>query len=141
MIRSVTLCAALLYGSLGAGAAFAAAEDAFGLWRHPDNGSHVRLYSCGGGLCAKIVKVQEANAKDVNNPDPAKRNRPVEGLVIMSGATRSGDNKWSGNLYNRENGGTYSGSVTVLSRSQLKLEGCGLGGLVCKGVTWTRIGD
>jgi uncharacterized protein (DUF2147 family) len=132
------LCAAMFAVS---SPAFAAAEDAFGTWRHPDNGSLVRLYSCGGGLCAQIVKIKDASATDQNNPDPAKRSRKVQGLVIMSGAKKSGENGWSGRLYNREDGGTYSGSVTVQSKNSLRLEGCGLGGLVCKGVTWTRVGN
>lgn len=122
-------------------AALASAEDAFGTWRHPENGSLVKLYSCGGGLCAQIVKTQDPNAKDDKNPDPSKRGRKVEGIVIMSGAKKEGDNQWRGKLYNREDGNTYSGSITVLSKTQVKLEGCVLGGIICKGVTWTRVGN
>lgn len=115
------------------------AEDAFGVWRHPENGSHVKIYQCGSGLCAQIVKLKNPGEKDVNNPDPSKRNRPVQGIIIMSGAKKTGPDSWKGSLYNRLDGGTYSGNIKVMSKNQLRLEGCGLGGLVCKGVTWTRV--
>lgn len=141
MFRFKSILAGCAVSALLAAPAFAAAEDAFGTWRHPENGSLVKLYSCGGGLCARIAKVKDANAKDVNNPDASKRGRSVQGIVIMSGAKKSGENTWKGRLYNREDGGTYSGNIEVISKSQLRLEGCGLGGLICKGVTWTRVGN
>jgi uncharacterized protein (DUF2147 family) len=117
----------------------AAPEDAFGTWRDATKGSTVRVYSCGGGLCAQIVKTSDAGAKDVNNPNPALQKRPIAGLVIMSGAKKSGDNAWKGSIYNREDGQRYSGSITVVNKNTLELQGCGLGGLVCSSRTWTRI--
>jgi uncharacterized protein (DUF2147 family) len=47
-------------------------------------------------------------------------------------------NKWSGQVYNAEDGKTYSGSITLQDARTLKLEGCVLGGLFCKAQTWTR---
>lgn len=117
----------------------ASAEDAFGVWRHPENGSLVRMYQCGGGLCAKVIKVRDPSRKDVHNPDPELRSRPIEGIVIMHGARKSGENRWKGRLYNTQDGETYSGVITVKSEKQLELEGCVLGGLLCQGVTWTRV--
>ena len=117
----------------------ALAGDAFGVWRHPDNGSLVRTYKCGGGLCAKVVKVQDSSRKDVHNPDPDLRSRPIEGIVIMNGARKTGANTWEGQLYNTRDGKTYSGVVTLQSPQKLELEGCVMGGLFCKGVTWSRV--
>jgi uncharacterized protein (DUF2147 family) len=127
--------AALLPGQANA----QAAEDAFGTWRHPDNGSHINVYQCGGGLCAKVVKVADPSRKDDKNPDPKLRTRPVVGVVIMNGAKKSGASSWAGRLYNTQDGQTYNGTVTVVSKNSLKLEGCVLGGLVCQGPTWTRV--
>ena len=67
-----------------------------------------------------------------------QRNRPIVGLVIMQGAKKTGDNKWAGTLYNRENGKSYSGTVTVKSKNELDLSGC-VAAVLCKTVTWTRI--
>jgi uncharacterized protein (DUF2147 family) len=117
----------------------AAAAEPYGVWRHPDNGSLVRMYECGSGLCAKIIEVRESGRKDVHNPDPAKRSRPVEGIVIMNGAQKTGEDTWEGQLYNTQNGKTYSGVITVQGPKTLELEGCVLGGLLCQGVTWSRV--
>ena len=118
--------------------ASASADDAFGTWRHPENGSHVEMYKCGGGLCAKIVKVTDGQKTDDKNPDESKRSRPVVGLVIMSDAAKSGDTSWSGSLYNRMDGKTYSGTISVKSKDALDLSGCSMG-LFCKTVTGTRV--
>lgn len=133
------LAAAFVSALSATPAAAQKAEDAFGVWEHPDNGSHIQISQCNGGLCAKVIKVNDPSRKDVHNPDPAKRNRLVQGITIMNGAKKTGDAKWSGKLYNTQDGETYTGSVTVLSRDKLKLEGCVLGGLVCQGPTWTRV--
>lgn len=131
-------CAMLIFGVISS-AYSQSTEDAFGTWRHPDNGSLIQVSKCGGGLCAKIVKVQDPSRTDVQNPDEKLRKRPVEGIVIMNGGQKVGDNKWEGQLYNTQDGKTYSGTVTVVSKDQLKLEGCVLGGLICQGPVWTRV--
>jgi uncharacterized protein (DUF2147 family) len=114
------------------------AENAIGVWLNPENGSNVEFYRCGAGLCGKIVKVNDGQVRDSNNPDPAKRERPIVGLLILEGARQTGDNRWAGTLYNRENGKTYSGSVTVKSKDALELSGCVLA-VLCKTVTWKRV--
>lgn len=114
------------------------AEEAFGTWRHPENGSHVEMYKCGENLCAKIVKVVDAQKTDDKNPDAAKRSRPLVGLVIMSGAKKTGANSWAGSIYNRADGGTYSGTVTVKSKDALDLAGC-TAVILCKTLAWTRV--
>lgn len=125
--------------TLGTTAATAqTAEDAFGTWRHPENGSHIDLYKCGANLCAKIAKVVDGQKTDDKNPDASKRNRPIVGLVIMSGAQKSGANTWKGQLYNRADGGMYSGTLTVKSKNALDLSGC-TAVVLCKTTTWTRV--
>jgi uncharacterized protein (DUF2147 family) len=114
------------------------AEDAFGVWLNPENKSHTEFYKCGAGLCAKIVKVTDGQKTDDKNPDAAKRNRPIAGLVIMEGAKKAGANKWSGTLYNRADGKSYSGTVTVKSKSELDLSGC-VAAVFCKTTTFTRV--
>ena len=114
------------------------AEDAFGVWLNPENKSHTEFYKCGAGLCAKITKVADGQKTDDKNPDAAKRNRPIVGLVIMEGAKKAGANKWSGTLYNRADGKSYSGTVTVKSKSELDLSGC-VAAVFCKTTTFTRV--
>lgn len=121
------------------GASYAqTAEDAFGTWRHPENGSLVEMYKCGENLCAKIVKVVDAQKTDDKNPDASRRSRPLVGLVIMSGAKKTDAKSWAGSIYNRADGGTYSGTVTVKSKDALDLAGC-TAVILCKTLTWTRV--
>ena len=140
MLRiSIAAGAALLALSLASGPAAAqAAEDAFGVWLNPENQSNVEFYKCGDGLCAKITKVADGQKTDDKNPDTAKRSRPIVGLLIMEGAKRSGANKWSGMLYNRADGKSYSGTVTVKSKNSVDLSGC-TAVILCRTTTWTRV--
>jgi len=114
------------------------AEDAFGVWQNPENKSHTQFYKCGDGVCAKIVKIVDSQKTDDKNPDPAKRGRPIEGLVIMDGAKKTGPNKWSGTLYNRADGKSYAGTLTVKSKTEVDLSGC-VAMVFCKTTTFTRV--
>jgi uncharacterized protein (DUF2147 family) len=114
------------------------ADQAFGVWRHPENGSHVEMSKCGDKLCAKIVSVEDSQKVDDKNPDPALRNRPIIGLAIMTDAKKTGPATWTGSLYNRADGKTYAGTITVRSSDTLDLAGCVLS-VFCKTLTWTRV--
>ena len=133
-------CAGMLALAATCGSVAAqSADDAFGLWLNPDNGSNIEFYKCSSdGLCARIAKVTDGQKADDKNPDPAKRSQPIVGLVIMENAKKSGANKWAATLYNRENGNSYSGTVTVKSKDAVDLSGC-VAAVLCRTVTWTRI--
>lgn len=109
-----------------------------GVWRDNEKGSVIRIYECGGAMCARVVRPYQAGAKDVYNPDPALRERPITGLVIMDKAKKSGDNSWSGNLYNAEDGKSYSGSMTVVSDDELQMRGCAFG-IFCQTRGFSRV--
>ena len=141
MVRKLPVAIAVLLAlALACGPASAqSAEDAFGLWLNPEDGSNIEFYKCGGdGLCARIAKVADGQQTDDKNPDPARRSQPIVGLVIMENAKKSGASKWAGTLYNRENGKSYSGSITVKSKDAVDLSGC-VALVLCRAVTWTRI--
>jgi uncharacterized protein (DUF2147 family) len=137
-MRFVSTLAAVALMALSSQAAFAqSAEDAFGTWKHPENGSNISMFKCGSGLCAKIVSAPDGQKTDDKNADESKRSRPIIGLSIMSGAQKTATG-WSGQIYNRMDGKTYSGNITVKSKSSLELQGCSLG-VFCKTVTWSRV--
>jgi uncharacterized protein (DUF2147 family) len=120
-------------------AAFAAvAEDAFGTWRDVDTGGILSVYSCGGGLCVKVATPGKGREIDAKNPDAALKGRSMAGVVIMDGAAKAGADRWKGKLYNSEDGDTYTGYIVVTDKNEVKLEGCILGGLVCKSHIWKR---
>ena len=124
----------------------ALAADPLGTWYTADNDSQVRITNCGGALCGSIVWLKVPNDPDTgrpktdkNNPDPSKRGRPLIGVQIVLGMKPSGTpDQWTGDVYNSQDGKTYSGSFTMTGANTAELRGCVLGGLICKSQSWTR---
>ncbi len=113
-------------------------HDIQGIWRHPDTGSLIQIYSCGGGICAKVVSTVDPNLKDVKNPDPALRDRPVAGLVLWQRPKESGDLQWIGSAYNAADGGTYYGTMHLTSPATLAVSSCNLSVMLCADQIWTK---
>ena len=115
----------------------ALAADATGIWARPSGSSRIQIAPCGKALCGTLVwlKIQR---KDDQNPDKSKRDRPLLGVQTVMGMIASSNETWKGKVYNAEDGKTYKGVMTLTSANKLKLEGCVLGGLICKGETWNR---
>lgn len=123
------------------------AADPIGTWVTEGNKSRVRVADCGGALCGSIVWLKEPNDPKTGRPkvdelnaEQGRRTRPVIGVAIVLGMKPSGTpDKWAGQVYNPEDGKTYSGSLTMQGANVLQLEGCALGGLICKRQTWRRV--
>ncbi|PTW61443.1 uncharacterized protein (DUF2147 family) [Breoghania corrubedonensis] len=124
-------------GALTMGAA--AAADAEGTWARPSGSSQIRIAPCGSALCGKLVWLRDKGKKDENNPDTSKRDRSLLGVLTVYGMKPAGENEWRGKVYNAEDGKTYTGKMELITPSKLKLSGCVLGGLICKGETWRRV--
>jgi uncharacterized protein (DUF2147 family) len=138
----VTILAALL-GALPAKAQ--SGGEVSGIWLTQAGDAKVRVSKCGGGICGAIVWLREpidpATGKpqvDDKNPNPGLRKRPVIGLTLFSGMQPVAAGKWSGQIYNADDGSTYASSVSVTGPDTLKVEGCV--GALCGGETWTRVG-
>lgn len=115
------------------------AADAKGEWARPNGASKIQISSCGSALCGKLVWLKTPR-NDTENPDAAKRGRPLLGVQIVQSMKPTGKaGQWKGKVYNAEDGKTYTGFIELTSDTRLKLEGCVMGGLICKGETWTRV--
>jgi uncharacterized protein (DUF2147 family) len=108
-LRTATIAAALLGVSLGTGRA----ADPMGTWRTEEGKATVRIAACGPDLCGTIISLKDANDEtgkpktDKNNTDASLRSRPMIGVLIVLGMKPSGTaNKWSGQVYNAEDGKT-----------------------------------
>jgi len=123
----------------------AAAAPDLGTYLTEEGDARIRFAPCATGLCGTIISLQEPTEKDgkpktdVNNPDPAKRSRPLIGLEIVSGMQPDGEKRYKGTVYNAENGKTYTAFLTFDSPTTVKLEGCVLGGMICGGQTWSKV--
>lgn len=105
----------------------ALAGDVQGVWQRSDGMARIQFSPCGGGYCGTIVWLKR--------PDGPGR----VGQQVFFGMAQAGPNTWTGQAFNPEDGKTYDGSMT-LSGHHLTTQGCALGGLICKTVSWNKYG-
>jgi uncharacterized protein (DUF2147 family) len=124
-------------------AAPANAADPKGLWLTAEGDAKIRIVDCGGALCGTIAWLKQEFDTDTGkppldkqNPDASKRKRPLLGIMILLGMRPNGPDKWSGSIYNADDGNIYQGNIAPVGATTLKVEGCALG--TCQAETWTR---
>lgn len=133
----------LLTAGAASSSVAAGASSPVGIWLTPEDHGQIEVYPCGGKLCGKILISDKLRAnpglKDEANKDPALRNRPLKGLVIMTGFN-GGPARWTGGaIYRPQDGGTYQGTIDLVEPVTLKLKGCVVAP-ICQTQTWKRAG-
>jgi len=118
-----------------------ARADVNGIWVHKDGG-RVRIRNCGEGVCGTIASVRTdpetgRPATDKKNADPNLRSRPLLGVPVLIGMRPTGPGKWTGHLYNVDDGHTYTGNLIELGPDSIRVEGCALA--ICGGENLTRV--
>ncbi|MEO1044252.1 MAG: DUF2147 domain-containing protein [Pseudomonadota bacterium] len=110
-----------------------------GRWLTAEKDAIIVISQCGKTVCGKIrrilVQTPDDNQKDVNNPNPKLRSRPVLGLPVLTGF-RPDDTKWRGRIYDPKSGKDYRSVLTLLKNGKLKVQGCI--GPFCQTQYWTR---
>ena len=147
MKRTILSLAALSAGALLSTSVFAVSLNGT-QWQTIDDKTGekkavMQLTESGGKVTGKILKVldkEKANALCTKCPGSLK-NKPVEGLQILSGFKADGNNQWSdGKLVDPESGKTYSGKLTLSDNGQsLKLRGFVGTPVFGRSQTWQRI--
>lgn len=140
-----TAAVALAGGILVLGAQLAHADnaDALGVWRMENGKVTVRVSDCGGNLCGTVVALKKPiddkgrPRRDKENPNPALRDRPVIGLTILSNMKPTGDGRWSGTIYNPDDGYTYSSKMRLQDSGTMKVDGCFT--VFCKTMKFIRV--
>ncbi|GHA35459.1 hypothetical protein GCM10007989_34260 [Devosia pacifica] len=153
-VRHFSTVAALTMGSFAAEAAAQAPVE--GTWRTQLD-AHITISACPEGYCGEISKIvipdhilatPEGQAAqdipldamtDMNNEDPGLRNRPILGLQILTVAPTDEAHIYDGEIYNPEDGKTYSGYLEVLGPDALRLNGCVMFNVICRGEAWERV--
>ena len=117
------------------------AGDPTGMWLSQDGDVKMKVARCGDAICSTIAWLKNPNDEkakpkvDLNNADASRRSRPIMGSAIILPMKADGADKWSGQVYNAEDGKTYGGSFS-LSGAKVDLKGCVA--IICKTKTWTR---
>ena len=116
----------------------ALAAEPTGEWRVANGAANIRIDDCGGALWG-IISWEKQPGVDSHNPNPGERSRPTLGLPILRAMRPTKPGLWEGEVYNAENGQTYSSRISLTAPDVLRIEGCVLGGLICGGQNWTRV--
>lgn len=118
--------------------------------------SEITIEPCPDGFCGRISKIvvpqkyieqygeqlKEMSAEDYfdyNNKDPALRERPVLNLQILTLKPSHNPFRYEGQIYNPEDGNIYEGYLEVVGADTVRLNGCVLYGLICRGEEWQRV--
>ena len=128
------------------GVALADEPAAVGYWVTPEGGSVVQIVPCGANLCGQIVGLRTTRKPgdspvDVKNPDKAKRNEPLCGLMMMGslapakGSTTAWEGGW---VYDPDSGDTYKAQMKLDGPDKLDLRGYIGISLLGRTMTWTR---
>lgn len=108
MKKNILLTICLLFAAT---VAFSQADRIVGIWKPAKGTSQVRIFKATNGkYYGKVEWLKEDKDKlDVENPDPAKRNLKVWGLMILNDFSYSTDkSRWEGGtVYDPDNGKTY----------------------------------
>src|SRR4051794_12078594 len=144
MLTRFSFTIALLIALLGAPAAGAQTTGSpAGVWLTQAGDARVRISKCGEAICGVVVWLREPTNPatgqpmvDDKNPNPSLARRPMIGLPLFTDMRIAGSNKWSGHIYNADDGGTYVSNISVSGPDTLRVEGCV--GLICGGETWPR---
>lgn len=117
--------------------------DPSGVWMTQAGDAKIRVRNCGGGICGSVMWLREPidpatgqAALDSKNPNPSLRARPIVGLTLFDGMQPSGQSRWSGRIYNADDGQTYVSHIAMTGPDSLRVEGC-LGAL-CGSEAWSR---
>jgi uncharacterized protein (DUF2147 family) len=95
------------------------------------------------GLTAEEIAAAEAmpveSFTDFRNKEPELRSRPMLGLQILTLRQGSKPHIYDGEIYNPQDGNTYSGYVEMLGPDVARLNGCVLFNVICRGEEWVRV--
>jgi uncharacterized protein (DUF2147 family) len=141
-MRKKLMAAAVLLGLAGLGIP-AAAESATGIWRMSNGKVTVKVTPCGANLCGTVVGLKKPRDDkgrprlDKENPNPALRSRPVIGLTILSNMKAGGNGRWTGTIYNPDDGNTYRSEMKLQNPNTMKVDGCVA--VFCRSMKFIRV--
>ncbi len=86
--------------------------DPTGEWLVAKQVARIKIADCDGRLWGVVAWEAQPGGIDKKNPDPNLRSRPTLGMPILLGMTPSKGNRWDGQIYNSEDGHTYSANIS-----------------------------
>lgn len=151
LLRSGLLVAFLL--AFGASAALAQSASPIGQWRTIDDKtgeprSIVEIYEEDGQLHGKVVEILQASDEAQRNGegqiictacDGKRADQPIEGMTILWGLEKDGDEWEDGKILDPSNGKTYSAKMELDGQDRLEVRGYMGVSLFGRTQTWQRV--
>ena len=141
---AVTLAVAISFSFMTSIAGASSSDNPTGIWLTQAGDARVAASRCGSAICVKVVwlkvPIDGTTGKpqiDDKNPNAKLAKRPVIGLQLFLGMKPQGPRKWSGQIYNADDGKIYSSNVTLEDPMKLKVEGCV--GALCGSEVWSKL--
>ena len=123
---------------------FAQTDQIERVWYDGDKKGKIQIYKAvDGKFYGKIVWLKEPDRDgkpktDIHNPDDARHNDPVMGMLILKKFNKDGDKGYEdGTIYDPKNGKTYKCKMTY-DGDKLEVRGYIGISLVGRTETWTR---
>ena len=123
-----------------AGAAVAADAPVLGIWMTESKDGLVQISAGANGVIeGRIIGGAHPTRKDDKNPDPAKRDQMLRGLLILHDMHADDESHWSnGTIYDPDSGRSYSAKLQLLDPEHLKVRGFVGFSLLGRTQVWTR---
>ena len=134
MKQIFTLLALLLASLISAPALAQASVE--GRWTNPKRSIVIEVARCGNAWCGTVVAASakaKANARKGGTPN-------LVGTRILSGARPVGKGVYKGRGFVPKRNIYAPATIRQRGPNVMEVEGCALGGLLCKEQRWTRIG-
>jgi len=97
-------------------------DSPLGDWQTEGKGM-VRIAECGHALCGYAIREGESE----------------KGEAILINMKPKSEQRWSGNIYSRDSGDTYYGTMRMKGPNMLHVEACAFSRFYCNGGNWMRI--
>ena len=118
------------------------AQDIEGVWLNANGDGYIEFIINDDVLTGTIIGSplpEDEYRKDENNPDPALRERLLEGTTILKDFTYAGDKLWKGGtIYDPNNGKTYDCKITFIDDQTIEVRGYVGISLFGRTEVWTR---
>jgi len=121
------------------------ADRIVGVWFTEDDAGKVEIYKDEDKYYGKLIwgeDIENGKAEnlDSNNPDESLRNRPLIGLNLLKDFEYDGNDVWEdGEIYDPENGKTYSCKMTLAKDGKLNVRGFIGFSLIGRTTTWRKV--
>lgn len=125
---------------------FSAQAQVTGKWKTIDDEtgeakSIVEIYEQNGKIYGKVVEILNPAKKKAKcvNCKGSDKDKPIEGLVIIKGLTKDGDEYTDGDILDPNKGKVYSCTITLDGKDKLNVRGYMGISLLGRSQTWTRV--